>query len=91
VDNRPNPVDKSRVSVEDPGNVSGTSGVGDASDLTVRTTLGAEPTAVESGRPPIAVLRGASRRRTPPSSSSIPERALLRGYGLDPDDLEVER
>lgn len=39
--------------------------------------------------------RGSPRAASVPSSvpidGRIPERVLLRGYGLDPDDLELER
>jgi hypothetical protein len=81
VDNRPNLVDKSPAPVEDSGNRSGVSGVSGVSGLTRGGTIGS------AARP--APTRAAAEGRA--TSSALSERLLLRGYGLDPDDLELAR
>lgn len=92
MDNRPNLVDKSRVTVDEASDRVDASAASDTSDLTLRDTL-AEPT--KSNRSDAsAPLRGplgtVGRRVSPdaPADHSMPEAALLRGYGLDPATLD---
>jgi hypothetical protein len=84
VDNRPNLVGKSAAAVEDCSGAVGTIRASDASDLTLRHTLGAAAT-----QPARSRSRDYAERLGRPSS--IPESALLRGYGLDPDTLDPIR
>jgi len=86
VDKRPEQVDKFADQVDDPRAAGDGSHRGaHLADSTRGGTLGDR----RPSRPSRAVEEG--RTVSYRTSSSIPERVLLRGYGLNPDDLELER
>lgn len=82
MDKRPDVVDKFATGPDElrsgsPGGL----GVAQRADLTRGGTIEA------SLVPPLS--RAAAGAGTVRPGSSLPERVLLRGYGLDPDDLEL--
>ena len=81
MDNRPNFVDKSRPR-ERPNSTRCTAEPRLAQSTDSTRSVGSRGRGSHPASGPLESL---------PIDHSLPERVLLRGYGLDPDDLELER